>query len=52
MIDEKSLGFKVHKIGTYSLRSSGAMAMKLGGAEDSTIMLIGQWKSNSFLKYI
>jgi hypothetical protein len=28
------------------------MAMKLAGAEDSTIRLIGRWKSDSFLKYI
>ena len=51
-MDENSLGFKANEIGTHSLRSGGAMAMKLGGAEDSTIMLIGCWKSDSFLKYI
>ena len=26
--------------------------MKLSGAKDSTIRLIGRWKSDSFLKYI
>ena len=51
-MDSKTLGFEAHKIGTHSIRSGGAMAMKLSGAEDSTIMLIGHWKSDSFLKYI
>ena len=28
------------------------MSMELSGAEDSTICLMGRWKSDSFLKYI
>ena len=51
-MDSTKLGFKSSEIGTHSLRSGGAMAMKLSGAEDSTIRLIGRWKSDSFLKYI
>ena len=51
-MDETKLGFKANEIGTHSIRSGGAMAMKLSGAEDSTIRLIGRWKSDSFLKYI
>ena len=51
-MDTTKLGFKANEIGTHSLRSGGAMAMKLSGAEDSTIRLIGRWKSDSFLKYI
>jgi hypothetical protein len=51
-MDSTKLGFKANEIGTHSLRSGGAMAMKLSGAEDSTIRLLGRWKSDSFLKYI
>jgi hypothetical protein len=51
-MDEIQLGFQANEIGTHSIRSGGAMAMKLSGAEDSTIRLIGRWKSDSFLKYI
>jgi hypothetical protein len=36
-LDHKKLGFKANKIGTHSFRSGGTMAMKLSGAEDSTI---------------
>jgi hypothetical protein len=51
-MNEENLGFTANEIGTHSIRSGGAMAMKLSGAEDSTIRLIGRWKSDSFLKYI
>jgi hypothetical protein len=51
-MDKSILGFSADEVGTHSLRSGGAMAMKLSGAEDSTIRLIGRWKSDSFLKYI
>ena len=46
------LGFEPNEIGTHSIRSGGAMAMKLANISDSTIRLIGRWKSDSFLKYI
>ena len=51
-MDTKLLGFEAHEIGTHSIRSGGAMAMKLAGIDDTTIQLLGRWKSNSFLKYI
>ena len=51
-MDKISLGFEPDKIGTHSILSGGAMAIKLSGAEDSKIRLIGRWKSNSFMKYI
>jgi len=51
-MDTALLGFEDHEIGTHSIRSGGAMAMKLAGIDDVTIQLLGRWKSNSFLKYI
>ena len=49
---DRNLGFDASEIGTHSIRSGGAMTMKLLKEEDSTIMLIGRWKSIAFLKYI
>jgi hypothetical protein len=51
-MDDKNLGFKASDIGTHSIRSGGAMTMKLLKEEDSTIMLIGRWKSIAFMRYI
>jgi hypothetical protein len=47
-------GYDMRRIGrTHSLRASGAMALKLQGAEDSTIMKIGRWSGTStYLTYI
>lgn len=39
-------------IGVHSLRSGGAMAMKLQGVSDTTIMKMGRWRSLTFLMYI
>jgi hypothetical protein len=39
-------------IGLHSLRSSSAMAMYLSGVPVYTIMLLGRWASNAFLRYI
>lgn len=51
-IGEDILGFKSSDIGTHSIRSGGAMAMYLSGIPIVTIMLIGRWKSDAFVKYI
>lgn len=51
-IGEDILGFKAKDIGTHSIRSGGAMAMYLSGVPIITIMLIGRWRSDSFIKYI
>jgi hypothetical protein len=51
-IGEASLGFKANEIGCHSLRSGAAMAMKLAGVSEYTIMIIGRWKSMAFLDYI
>jgi hypothetical protein len=40
------------RIGTHSLRAPGAMALKLQGVSDSTIMKIGRWTGLTFLTYI
>ena len=45
-------GFEPKEIGTHSVRSAAAMAMCLAGAPACTIMLVGRWKSDSFLRCI
>jgi hypothetical protein len=42
----------MRQIGTHSLRASGAMALKLQGAMDSTLMKIGRWSGTTYLTYI
>ena len=39
-------------VGAHSLRAGGAMALKLHGIDDTTIMKIGRWTSLTFLQYI
>ena len=39
-------------IGAHSLRSGGAMALRLHGFDDTTIMKMGRWTSLTFLQYI
>jgi hypothetical protein len=46
------LGFDAFEVGTHSLRSAAAMAMYLAGVPVYTIMLIGRWSSDAFLRYI
>jgi hypothetical protein len=46
------LGFPPEEIGTHSIRSGAAMAMYLAGVPAFTIMLIGRWSSDAFLRYI
>jgi hypothetical protein len=47
-----SWGYTLDRISSHSLRASGAMAMKLSGALDSTIMRVGRWSSLTYLTYI
>jgi hypothetical protein len=47
-----TLGFTAKEIGTHSIRSSSAMAMYLASVPVYTIMLIGRWSSDAFLRYI
>ena len=52
VIGESALGFKVSDIGAHSIRSGSAMAMYLDDVPVYTIMLIGRWSSDAFLRYI
>ena len=52
IMGEERLGFLPKDVGTHSIRSGGAMAMYLDYVRPFTIMLIGRWKSDAFLKYI
>lgn len=45
-------GYTLDRISSHSLRAGGAMAMKLSGASDSTIMRVGRWTSLTYLTYI
>jgi len=49
-IGSARLGFE--EIGTHSLRSGAAMEMYLAAVPVYTIMLIGRWSSDAFLRYI
>ena len=49
---DESWGLPKKSVGTHSLRSSGAMAMYLNGIPVYTIMLLGRWSSDAFLRYI
>ena len=51
-IGEKRLGFSKDEIGTHSIRSGSAMAMYLDGVPTFSIMMIGRWSSDAFLRYI
>ena len=45
-------GYNSKRISAHSLRASGAMALKLSGASDSTIKKAGRWSSDTWLTYI
>ena len=45
-------GYTLNRFSSHSLRAGGAMAMKLCGASDSTIMRVGRWTSLTYLTYI
>ena len=51
-IGRDHLGYGELEIGTHSFRSGAAMAMYLAGVPVFTIMLIGRWSSDAFLRYI
>ena len=46
------LGFHQYEIGSHSLRSGGAMILHQAGKSDSTIKVIGRWRSDDFLIYL
>ncbi len=45
-------GYTLDRVSSHSLWPGGAMAIKLSGATDSTIMRIGRWMSLTYLIYI
>jgi hypothetical protein len=45
-------GIDADLVGPHSLRAGGAMALKLAGTEDTTIMKMGRWSGMTFLQYI
>jgi len=51
-IGKDFLGFHPSDIGLHSARSGAAMAMYLAGVPVYTIMLLGRWSSDAFLRYI
>ena len=51
-LDLKSQGIDISLISLHSFRAGGAMALKLNGHSDTTIMKFGRWKSLTFLQYI
>jgi len=45
-------GYDLSRIGTHSIRASGAVRLKLAGYNDTTIKKLGRWSSDTFLQYI
>ena len=52
VIGEDVLGCHPSEFGSHSIRSGAAMAMCLNDVPTYTIMLVGRWSSDAFLKYI
>jgi len=48
----QSKGITPDLVGTHSLQAGGAMALKLHGYDDTTIMKMGRWTSLTFTMYI
>jgi hypothetical protein len=46
------LGFSAKEVGTHSNHSGSAMGMFLSGTPVCTIMLMGRWSSDAFMRYI
>jgi hypothetical protein len=45
-------GYSMSRIGSHSLRSGGAMHLKLAGYDNDIIQKLGRWSSNTYLHYI
>ena len=45
-------GIDADLVGAHSLRAGGAMALKLHGYDEITIMKMGRWRSLTFTQYI
>jgi hypothetical protein len=51
-LGQEKLGLTSADVGTHSNRSGGAMGMFLVGTPVYTIMLMGRWSSDAFMRYI
>ncbi len=51
-LGHEKLGFHPDDVGTHSNCSGGAMGMFLAGTPIYTIMLMGRWSSDAFMRYI
>jgi hypothetical protein len=45
-------GFDLKRIGSHSLRSGGAVNLKLNGYDHDIIQKLGRWSSKTYLHYI
>jgi hypothetical protein len=45
-------GYTLSRIGSHSIRSGGAMHLKLAGYDNDIIQKLGRWSSNTYLHYI
>jgi hypothetical protein len=45
-------GYSLSRIGSHSLRSGGAIHLKLAGYDNNIIQKLGRWSSNTYLLYI
>jgi hypothetical protein len=45
-------GYTITRIGSHSIRSGGAMHLKLAGYDNDIIQKLGRWSSNTYLHYI
>ena len=52
LVEQGNYGLTADEIGLHSMRSSSAMAMYMNGVPVYTIMLLGRWSSDAFLRYI
>ena len=50
--DLEARGYDLGRIGSHSLRSGGAVALKLAGHDSDIIKKLGRWSSNTYLIYI
>jgi len=48
----QSAGYDLSRIGSHSLRSGGAVRLKLAGFDDGIIKKLGRWSSETYAKYI
>jgi hypothetical protein len=48
----EAAGYDLDRIGSHSLRSGGAVHLKLCGYDEDMIKKLGRWSSNTYLRYI